>query len=118
MQRLITEDSPNPRRVEAAMTVATYGRRMASTLSALAEARARDGSVVAPSESSALTAQLDSAIESLDGSSSRAPANESPRAEALRERSGSASSLQAAQIERLHAQLAVLSRAVVRYDEG
>ena len=41
MQRLIAEDSPNPLRVEAAMTVTTYGRRMASTLAAIAEARVR-----------------------------------------------------------------------------
>ena len=41
MQRLITEDSANPLRVEAAMTVTTYGRRMASTLAAIAEARTR-----------------------------------------------------------------------------
>ncbi len=50
MQRLITEEAPNPQRVEAAMTVTTYGRRMASTLSALAEARARESLALSAQE--------------------------------------------------------------------
>ena len=99
------------------MTVTTYGRRMASTLSALAEARVRDGSVIDTSESSALIAQLDSAIDSLNGAAARLAANEIPSVEALPDEAAAVPSLQAAKLERLHAQLAVLSRAVARYDQ-
>ena len=118
MQRLITEDSPNPRRVEAAMTVTTYGRRMASTLSALAESRVRDASTLFRDESSAMLERLDFAIASLDGSgATRTPelleGVDAPRTETVAVRS-----LQDAQIERLHAQLAVLVRAVTRYAES
>jgi uncharacterized membrane protein YccC len=118
MQRLITEDSPNLRRVEAAMTVTTYGRRMASTLSALAESRARDQSAISKQESTALLAGLEAVIASLEGPGpSLTPALPesvgAPRTEAA-----AARSLQDAQIERLHAQLAVLERAVARYAES
>jgi uncharacterized membrane protein YccC len=118
MQRLITEDSPNLRRVEAAMTVTTYGRRMASTLSALAESRARDQSALSKKESTALLAGLEAVIASLEGPGpSLTPALPesvgAPRTEAA-----AARSLQDAQIERLHAQLAVLERAVARYAES
>jgi uncharacterized membrane protein YccC len=118
MQRLITEDSPNPRRAEAAMTISVYGRRMASTLSALAESRLRDAAEMPSGESSRMLAELDSMIAPLDGAapplalesmaSAEPPAGERPAAE----------SLQDAQIERLHAQLAVLARAVARYRES
>jgi uncharacterized membrane protein YccC len=118
MQRLITEDSPNPRRVEAAMTVTTYGRRMASTLSALAEARVRDAATVPQSESAVLLAQLDSAIASLDDSSTARMPDSITRHEAPGVEAADAPSLQDAQIERLHAQLAVLQRAVARYEQG
>ena len=66
MQRLITEEAPNPRRVEAAMTVTTYGRRMASTLSALAEARARDALSLSAPESSEMIGRMDAAIATLE----------------------------------------------------
>jgi uncharacterized membrane protein YccC len=122
MQRIITEEAPNSRRVEAAMTITTYGRRMASTLSALAEARARDAASVASSESSMLLAALDATIASLDGSGPRLVPDhvshvETPRMEAPGAEAAGARSLQDAQIERLHAQLAVLERAVARYEE-
>jgi len=116
MQRLITEDSPNPRRVEAAMTITTYGRRMASTLSALAEARVRDAASVPSSDSSRLLAQLDAAIASLEGSGPRLTPDPGSSAETPRGEVVGARSLQDAQIERLHAQLAVLERAVARYE--
>jgi uncharacterized membrane protein YccC len=116
MQRLITEDSPNPRRVEAAMTVTTYGRRMASTLSALTEARARDGAAIPESETSALITKLDSLVASLENAGPRPASDpvgsvEAPHGSAMAE-----VSLQEAQIERLRAQLAVIERAVARYE--
>jgi uncharacterized membrane protein YccC len=118
MQRLITEDSPNPRRVEAAMAITIYGRRMASTLSALAEARTLDAAPVPPSESSAMLAQLDSLIASLANSPSRLTTEPIANVDAPRADVAPARSLQAAQIERLHAQLAVLERAVARYERS
>ena len=118
MQRLITEDSPNPRRVEAAMTVTTYGRRMASTLSAMAEARVREAATVPHSESTKLLAGLDSAIASLDGTSGTRTSDSMAPGEAPHAEAPAAQSLQDAQIERLHAQLAVLQRAIARYEEG
>jgi uncharacterized membrane protein YccC len=115
MQRLITEESPDPRRVEAAMTITTYGRRVASTLSALAEARAREASSIGEVERVRLVSSVDSVIGLLGGVASpeSAPMEgfEPPRAEAT-----ALESLQDAQIERLHAQLAVLGRAATRYD--
>jgi uncharacterized membrane protein YccC len=118
MQRLITEGSPNPQRVEAAMTITTYGRRIASTLSALAEARARDAVGIPPSVAPKLMSQLDAAIASLDGSGPALPLEpigsvEAPLVDAL-----AAVSLQDAQVERLRAQLAVLERAVARYESA
>jgi uncharacterized membrane protein YccC len=118
MQRLITEDSPNPRRVEAAMTVTTYGRRMASTLSALAEARARDAAAVASADSSAMLAQLDLAIASLESSEARPAPDFLASIETPRAALAVARSLQDSQIERLQAQLAVLERAVARYERA
>ena len=118
MQRLITEDSPKPRRVEAAMTITTYGRRMASTLSALAESRARDGAVMPEEESSIMLAQLDSAIASLDGAGPPIAPGSVAGIDPAAGEAAPSSSLQDAQIERLHAQLAVLERAVVRYRES
>jgi uncharacterized membrane protein YccC len=118
MQRLITEDSPKPRRVEAAMTITTYGRRMASTLSALAESRARDGAVMPEEESSIMLAQLDSAIASLDGAGPPVAPESVASIDPAAGEAAPSSSLQDAQIERLHAQLAVLERAVVRYRES
>lgn len=115
MQRLITEESPDPRRVEAAMTITTYGRRVASTLSALAEARARESSSIDEAERVRLVSSLDSVIASLGGAATSEPVRvevfEPPRAAAA-----NTESLRNAQIERLHAQLAVLGRAATRYD--
>jgi uncharacterized membrane protein YccC len=115
MQRLITEDSPSPRRVEAAMTITTYGRRMASTLSALAEARARDALVDAAPEEMALVAKLESIITSLDGTGSPVASDTSRSIESGSTAASSTASLQEAQLERLRAQLAVIDRAVARY---
>jgi uncharacterized membrane protein YccC len=118
MQRLITEDSPTPHRVEAAMTVTTYGRRMASTLSALAEARARDGVAIPPSVMAELVSQLDAAIASLEGSGPPPASNPIGSVEAAHTNADAATSLQDAQIERLRAQLAVMERAVARYESA
>ena len=118
MQRLITEDSPNPRRVEAAMTVTTYGRRMASTLSALAESRLRDAAEMPEGEASRMLAQLDAMIASLDVSAPPLTPESVASAEASASETPPSASLQDAQIERLHAQLAVLARAVIRYQES
>jgi uncharacterized membrane protein YccC len=115
MQRLIAEDSPNPRRVEAAMTITTYGRRMASTLSALAEARARDAAAIPPSVASELISQLDASIASLDGSGPPLAADPIGSVEAPHAHVHVAVSLQDSQVERLRAQLAVMERAVARY---
>ncbi|MEP7065886.1 MAG: FUSC family protein [Gemmatimonadota bacterium] len=114
MQRLITEDSPNPHRVEAAMTITTYGRRMASTLSALAEARARDSSTVAPESASELSSRLVAMVASLDGATPSAIADAAGHVDASRADAMNLS-LPDAQIERLRAQLAVMERAVARY---
>ena len=100
------------------MTVTTYGRRMASTLSALAESRARDAAAVPENESSAMLAQLDSVIASLDGSHSALTPESIASAQPAAGEAAAASSLQEAQLERLQAQLAVLERAVVRYGES
>ena len=118
MQRLITEDSPNPHRVEAAMTITTYGRRVASTLSALAEVRARDAAAISRAESSAMLAQLDRAIASLESSGAWLTPDPIASIETARVAPAAAPSLQDAQIERLHAQLAVLERAVARYQRA
>ncbi|MDB4911693.1 MAG: hypothetical protein JWO39_2516 [Gemmatimonadetes bacterium] len=118
MQRLITEDSPNPHRVEAAMTVTVYGRRVASTLSALAAARARDAGAIPPAVMSELISQLDAAIASLDGSGPRLAADPIVTVGTTRPEAHTAVSLQDAQLERLRAQLAVLERAVARYESA
>ena len=116
MQRLITEDSANPHRVEAAMTVTTYGRRMASTLAAIAEARASDSLAIPPSVTQELLAELDAMIASLEGSAPPLQPEVTPSAPQPAPTSDvSARTLQDAQIERLRAQLAVLRRAVARY---
>ncbi|HEV7704793.1 MAG TPA: FUSC family protein [Gemmatimonadaceae bacterium] len=114
MQRLITEDSANPLRVEAAMTVTTYGRRMASTLAAIAEARTRDSLAMPASDTAQLIAGLDVMVASLEGSV-MLPQPEIALAAPTQASDVSARTLQDAQIERLRAQLAVLWRAVARY---
>ena len=116
MQRLITEDSPEPRRVEAAMTITTYGRRMASTLSALVEARARDSLHTRVPESAALITKLDLVIESLGGSTPAFASETARMDQAPNVGIAAAVTLQDAQVERLGAQLAVLERAVARYE--
>jgi uncharacterized membrane protein YccC len=118
MQRLITEDSPNPRRVEAAMTVTTYGRRVASTVSALAEARAHDAVAIPPSVMSELVSHLDGAIASLDGTGPPLESDPIGSVEPPQAHAHAAISLQDAQIERLRAQLAVMERAVARYESA
>ncbi len=124
MQRLITEDAPNPHRVEAAMTILTYGRRMASTMAAIAESRASGELAQPESVVAELASQLDALADALDGSAARVAgaqavsdasvelsiANESASASEL-----GARSLQIAQLERLRAQLSVMQRAVARY---
>jgi len=128
MQRLITEDAPNPHRAEAAMTVLTYGRRMASTLSAIAESRAAGEAAPPAAAVAALTAQLDGIIASLEGSAAPpadGPQTSEPTASYQTPGDDGAAitaaappaeqSLQAAQLERLRAQLAVMQRAVARY---
>jgi uncharacterized membrane protein YccC len=116
MQRLITEDSPNRHRVEAAMTVTTYGRRMASTLAAIAEARARDSLVIPQSVAEELIAELDAMIASLEGSAPPLQPEATPSTpQAAPPSDVSTRTLQDAQVERLRAQLAVLRRAVARY---
>jgi uncharacterized membrane protein YccC len=116
MQRLITEGSPNPHRSEAAMTITTYGRRLASTLSALAEARARDAAAMPQTEALELISRLDAEIASLDGSGPSLASDPVGSVEAPRADAHAAASLQDAQVERLRAQLAVLERAVARYE--
>jgi uncharacterized membrane protein YccC len=118
MQRLITEDSPSPRRVEAAMAITTYGRRVASTLSALAEARARDSEVISRADASAMLAQLDLALTSLESPDGPLASDPVVGIDTVRAAPAAAPSLQDAQIERLHAQLAVLERAVARYERA
>jgi len=118
MQRLITEDSPSPRRVEAAMAITTYGRRVASTLSALAEARARDSEVISRADASAMLAQLDLALTSLESPDGPLASDPVVGIDTVRAAPAAAPSLQDAQIGRLHAQLAVLERAVARYERA
>jgi uncharacterized membrane protein YccC len=121
MQRLLTEDAPNPHRVEAALTVLVYGRRMASTLSAIAEARTNGDAAPSTVLTTALIAELDSVVAALDGQASLsaapsiggddAPAQTLPGDGALRP----ADSLQGSQLNRVRAQLAVMRSAVGRY---
>jgi uncharacterized membrane protein YccC len=118
MQRLITEDSPNPHRIEAAMTITTYGRRMASTLSALAEARARDAVAIPASVASELITELDAALASLDGSGPPLASNPIGNVEPPQADARAAVSLQDSQVERLRTQLAVMERAVARYESA
>ena len=116
MQRLITEDSANPHRVEAAMTITTYGRRMASTLAAIAEARALDAIAIPSGIERELTGEIDVLVASLEG---RAPRIEpEPTAPAPAPAAGARRTLEASQVERLRAQLAVLRRAVARYQSA
>ncbi|MDQ2931473.1 MAG: FUSC family protein [Gemmatimonadota bacterium] len=124
MQRLITEDAPNPHRVEAAMALLTYGRRMASTLSAIAASRATAGAFATESVVMALAVELDAIIAPLDRDPSAptvAPAVDDASKEYVAADDITASTqlrtktLQAAQLDRLHAQLAVMDRAVKRY---
>jgi uncharacterized membrane protein YccC len=115
MQRLITEESPTPQRVEGAMTITTYGRRMASTLSALAEARAGDAVRVSPPESPAMVTRLDSIIARLEHASPTTAPEEGAAGVSLPDDGRQIDTLHEAQVERLRAQLAVLERAVTRY---
>ncbi|MGE5729018.1 MAG: hypothetical protein ACM34L_10480, partial [Gemmatimonas sp.] len=105
----------NPRRVEAAMTITTYARRIASMLTALAEARARDSSSIEERERVELISGLDSVIALLGGAA-LPTAMPGEQIETPREDATVVKSLQGAQIERLRAQLAVLGRAAARYD--
>ena len=126
MQRLITEGAANPHRVEAATTVLTYGRRMASTMSAIAESRTTGGVASSQVAIAPLAAQLDALIASLDGSAAKsatAPPSDGSMsvpvitdvATADAAAAPATQSLQSAQLERLRAQLAVMERAVARY---
>lgn len=123
IQRLITEDAPNPHRVEAALTMLTYGRRMASTMTAIAESRVSGESVAPPALIAPLDAQLDAFCAVLDGSApASGAAMTSSEIVALRDAppntvpaSSGVASLQSAQLERLRAQLAVMQSAVARY---
>jgi uncharacterized membrane protein YccC len=124
MQRLITEDAPNPQRVEAAMTILTYGRRMAATMAAIAESRA--AGEMAPPE--AAVAELASRLDALAGALAGTVTSVA-RAQAMSDASAGLSSpgesagaselgarsLQGAQLERLRAQLSVMQRAAARY---
>ena len=124
MQRLITEDAPNPRRVEAAMTILTYGRRMASTMAAIAESRTA-GEMAPPEIAVAeLASQLDALADALAGTETRvarAPAMSDANAglstpgESSSASELGAGSVQIARLERLRAQLSVMERAVARY---
>jgi uncharacterized membrane protein YccC len=116
MQRLITEDAPNSHRVEAAMTILTYGRRMASTMTAIAESRASGAAAPVETDVAVVASQLDMLAAALDGDSSLMAistdiggANTAPDSEL------GARSLQSAQRERLRAQLSVMRRAIARY---
>jgi hypothetical protein len=96
--------------------VTTYGRRMASTLAAIAEARVLGSLVIPPSETARLIADLDAMIASLEGSAPPLTSAIASDAAPLPVTSDvRARTLQDAQIERLGAQLAVLRRAVARY---
>ncbi|MBA2685079.1 MAG: FUSC family protein [Gemmatimonadaceae bacterium] len=127
IQRLITEDAPKPHRVESAMSVLAYGRRMASTMSAMAESRA-SGDGAPPAESvEPLLEKLDALISALDHSSpaaleesgagalgvSRELANAGEQGAATH--TLATQTIQSAQLERIGAQLAVMRRAVARY---
>ena len=124
MQRLITEDAPNPQRVEAALTMLTYGRRMASTMTAIAESRVSGESAAPRPVIAALEAQFDALVAMLDGSASPSSTAMIP-SELLASRdepsdrallaSPAMPSLQRAQLERLRAQLAVMRSAIARY---
>ena len=122
MQRLITEDAPNPQRVEAAMTILTYGRRMASTMAAMAASRGRGELSEREPAVAALSSQLDALIEALKRQSAilapesagQAVIAQSPIA-SEQATATNAQSLQSAQLERMRAQLSVLQRAVTRY---
>jgi uncharacterized membrane protein YccC len=117
MQRLITEDSANPHRVEAAMTVTTYSRRMASTLAAIAEASARDSLGFRTSAAPGIVTELDAIITALEGTAPALPPEAGPDASQPESAADSdARTLQDAQIHRLRAQLAVMRRAVARYE--
>jgi uncharacterized membrane protein YccC len=116
MQRLITEDAPNPHRVESAMTVLTYGRRMASTLSAIAEARAGGESAPPVPAIAVLTDELDAIIAMLDTGISL---SESAIASATSADNAPLQQAPAnARLNRLRAQLAVLRSAAARYLAG
>ena len=124
MQRLITEDAPNPQRVEAALTMLTYGRRMASTMTAIAESRVSGESAAPRPVIAALEAQLDALVAMLDGSASPSssamiPSEIAASRDEPSDRTVLATpaipSLQRAQLERLRAQLAVMQSAIARY---
>lgn len=106
------------------MALLTYGRRMASTLSAVAASRATAGAFATEPVVTALAVELDAIIAPLDRDPSAptvAPAVDDASKEYVAAGDITAStqpaaqSLQAAQLDRLHAQLAVMDRAVKRY---
>ncbi len=109
LQRLIAEDSPSAQRVEAAMTMLTYSRRMASTLSAVAAARVGGEAISIEGKALPLAARLDALAASLDGTALSS-------AEEVTDITMPPVSLGDAQLERLRSQLAVLQRAVGRYE--
>lgn len=111
LQRLIAEDSPSAQRVEAAMTMLTYSHRMASTLSAVAAARIGGEAMSIEGKVLPLAARLDALAASLDGA---APSS----AEGVTDITMPPASLGDAQLERLRSQLAVLQRAVGRYESA
>lgn len=111
LQRLIAEESPSAPRVEAAMTMLTYSRRMASTLSAIAAARIGGELMVLEGKIDPIAMRLDALASWLDGARPASTEN-------VMEITTPPASLGDAQIERLRTQLAVLQRAVGRYESA
>ena len=111
LQRLIAEEAPSAPRVEAAMTMLTYSRRMASTLSAIAAARIGGELMVLEGKVDPLAMRLDALASSLDGATPT-------HTEDVMEITTTPASLGDAQLERLRTQLAVLQRAVGRYESA
>jgi len=110
--------------VDTASHIDTYGRRMASTMAAIAEARASGESAPPESAVAELASQLDALADALDGSAARVAQSQamsdtsveqSIAGESATDSELGARSLQSAQLERLRAQLSVMQRAVARY---
>ena len=117
LQRLIMEETPSPQRVEAAMTMLTYSRRMATTLSAIAAARAGGELMADNGTTESIASCLDALAVSLDAGATTAalaPGDARDVEDVIDVTAASSSSLNA-QLERLRIQLAVLRRAVHRY---